>query len=834
MLSLLTLVGAFSMDQDEQSESLGVWFDRNRDSLLDSFLGTQGVAELRDWQAAFLDQPLEMQVNSLLQLPPGAGKTLLAQWIMLEQLAAYPAGRIIFAVPLRVLAVQLTSDVAKVLAMFNDAAGTDFKVSLAEGPGAVVNLITNNVIVATYEHAAGELRKDPTQATQKRFVSLVVVDEVHNIAKGDRGMIIDDILFFATLRAQQNAARWQARYAQRYPGAEPPEPPNRPAVLGMSGTLPDWVCSRLVESYTDMFRTVYTPDNLGISQAAKPKAARLLLPAPKFGIAETVLLVRDFVRALLLERFEKPPSEWRRLVVFLSSVAEAELAFAFMSTDPEILRAVDSLAETGQYDAPQIKLVNSTKALAKKFNDNHKGEQLQVTAKGPELAHRLMAGGVYIHHAQLAGERKTETNGGWSDRIQAQLAHKDFVAVFSTSTLSVGINLNSTQLGVLGPNTMWTIDQAEQMIGRVGRVDRDTSRSFVCIVDSPLYEAPGVSSICVPDTWFVPRLAAALEFTANGIRDGLPSQANLDIRGFFRPSDCANLYIPDRPGCGVLPLAVRWGLLDEGGITRLAKFALDLCKQDLKSLPATVQLLQTARSTQADNEANNPNPKPRLSWTMVLLWAVLVCRLPGSWAKAFSKANEAKLSETSFLPPVPRSSTLARSLVGSYGDAHEAYPGDPGTAGASNADKVLGFFSHLFWCLALRPSAWYTGDPADLLDYSLGVAVFLNNLVVDIHSLVSASLDLGVSVETVVRAFTKARDFLRETCVSYRGGPPVAATWGLTAEVSDADTASYSATMHSAFSALLLDTAGWATDEQPEARPAARPRLGSQPSYQPR
>lgn len=50
-----------------------------------------------------------------------------------------------------------------------------------------------------------------------------------------------------------------------------------------------------------------------------------------------------------------------------------------------------------------------------------------------------------------------------------------------SSTLSVGINLNSTQISILDPNTMWTIDQAEHMIGRVGHVDADGERCFVVI-----------------------------------------------------------------------------------------------------------------------------------------------------------------------------------------------------------------------------------------------------------------------------------------------------------------------------------------------------------------
>lgn len=775
------------------------WFASHRNEVMAEFLRIQRVPALRAWQQAFVERPLEEQVNSIIQLPPGAGKTLLAQWVMIEQLAAYPAGRVVFAVPLRVLAKQLTDDVAAVLGMLNDLAGVRFRVQLAEGPGATVNLISNNVLVCTYEHAVGELRKDPQQAEQKRFVSLVIVDEIHNIAKGDRGMVIDDVLFFSQMR--RNADRR-----------------HRPAVLGMSGTLPDWVCSRLVDSYPDMFRMVYTPELLGIEQQDRPKAARLMLPANKFRLQETVLLVRDIVKGLLAERIENPdtPEDWRRLVVFMSSVAEAETAFVMVASDPEIPAMLARLAETRRYVHPVIKLVNSLSTLQEKFNGKNKNYDLPLAdpgTKAADIAQALMRAGVYIHHAQLTGEREHEAEGervpGWSDQIQEQLAAKDFVAVFSTSTLSVGINLNSTQIGVLGPNSLWTIDQAEQMIGRVGRVDRDAARSFVLVVDSVLYRAPGVASIMTPDTWFVPRIAAAIDFLAaaqrraaeNGKPD--PVTGNLDIRGFFRPADAAAISVPDAPASGLLPLARAWGLVDKRGITRLADIGLTLCKQDLKSLPATVFLLQI----------------PGIRWTTVLLWAMLMCRLPQRWDRLFANECGESLCNTSMMPRVPRDQAAATKLIHLYGDAHESHQGDDATPGRANAARVIEFFRHLFWAMAAFPGAWFTKDPADLVDYAVGLASFLNAVTQDVTPLVRAGQELSMhgadmDLQSVLNAFDKATTFAVGFAIGYRGGPHPAAQLRLTKpdpERDDEIQAAYSATMRKAYQDLSLDTDHWIT-----------------------
>lgn len=710
-----------------------------REGLLNSFLSYQKVEKLRDWQAEFLSRPLEEQTNSILQLPPGAGKTLLAQWILLEQLAAYPAGRVLFAVPLRVLARQLFVDLSSVLSLVANYTGQQvpFKVQLAEGPGAVVNLIANNVVVCTYEHAAGELKKNPREAKEgRRFVSLVVVDEIHNIAKADRGMVVDDVLFFSQLRADTDRR-------------------HIPAVLGMSGTLPTWVVSRLVGAYPELFRNVYTPAVLGIAQEAKARAKRILLDPAKFDTQTTLVLCRDLVKSLLRERLEKPQAEWRRLVVFMSSVAEAELGFALCSTDRELTQLAKANRQTNRYKAPKVKLLNSLRALAGRFSP-----ELEFS-ENPDLPQLLESSGIYLHHAQLRGQRENPTTGqeGWSDAIQDQLAHGDFVAVFCTSTLSVGINLNSTQVGVLGPNTMWSIDQAEQMIGRVGRVDRDAARSFVCIVDSPLYSAPGVSSVFAPLGWFVPRFAAALSFLSGCP----PVPVNFDLRGFFSPSGAPPLSLPSPPGSGVLPLALSLGLLSpSGGVSPCAVAALALCKQDQRALPATLYLISL----------EEPSP------SLVLLWGLLCVRPPGSWEKLFSKQAEQKLSQTSSQPNQPKDRKQAAELVALYGDFHESYPGDPQVVGRANTAQFLVFFSHLFWCVGLFPSSWYSGDPLGLFDLVVSLAGFLSSVWEDRGVLVDLSRSSGFLPSGFLGSLEAALDYLA-SFACYSGGPPVAVEHGI-------------------------------------------------------
>ena len=660
----------------------------------------------RPWQVQFLQKPFAARVGCILQLPPGAGKTLLAQWVLLEHLLVAPAERVIFAVPLRTLAKQLHDDVQRTLAVFNALHPKGgFSVGLAEGPGARVDLDANAVVVATYEHAAGELRRAP-QANGPE-IGLLVVDEIHNIAKADRGPVIDDLLFFAHTRTKCG-----------FPCG----------VLGMSGTLEGWVSERLLESYTSggkpLFEKIHTPEALGIPEKSSGNAARrLTLPQGKFGFTETCVLARNIVKDLLDQRLDYiagrvSREQLTRCVAFFSSVSETEAAFLAVLTDPEVCEKIAEIHRSelaAEYAAPAVKLAHEPAQLfARLFGQATvapKELELKDPQMGSNMVFNLNKAGVYLHHAQLKGQRATDHQKSWQDELQEQLGDPsgDFVAVFCTSTLSVGVNLNSTQLGLLGPNTMWSIDQAEQMIGRVGRVNRDAQRSVVLIVDSPKYTAPGCDSLCIPAEWFVPRLVATLEF-AGQFPGGFAGQ-NLEIRGFFRPAGAPGMQIPDTPGgTGVLKVAIAWNLIDKDtkALSETAADAIAMCKQDLKSLPCTDYLL------------NHPDVG---TMPVVVLWALLIARLPGKWNDP--KIQPSAVDDNS--PFLTAETPGVRELIELYGHSHAKFPGDTETPGRATIAQVLSYANRFLWCAGAQPHLWPYSDPIDLIDLAGQLHELLDN-----------------------------------------------------------------------------------------------------------
>lgn len=102
------------------------------------------------------------------------------------------------------------------------------------------------------------------------------------------------------------------------------------------------------------------------------------------------------------------------MVVFVSLVAEAELAFLFVSTDEEILDFIQEQSKPNietvevRYVAPKIKLVNSIEALNASYSRKGEGRlPIEKGAKANNIARFLESGEVYLHHAQVTGARTT-------------------------------------------------------------------------------------------------------------------------------------------------------------------------------------------------------------------------------------------------------------------------------------------------------------------------------------------------------------------------------------------------------------------------------------------
>ena len=718
------------------------------------FLQNHGIADsskLRPWQQAYLNLPLEKLTGAILELPPGAGKTITSIWVIIIYLLKFWGKRVIFAVPLRMLAKQQALDIQRDLDLINEHFGltdrTALKVAVAEGPGARVDLINNSVIVATYEHAGGELRRNPEvvePAQARRWISLVIVDEIHEVAK-DRGLAVDDVLYFSKLRVY---SRTHGTERSRFPH-----------VIGMSGTLVPWQQARLLGAYeTSIFPNgVYSLENLAcLAGASCPSeriqsagAKRVFLKLDKQP-AGYIPILREILSRVCSARDDGAEI---RLVVFLDTVRSVELAYYAMSTSTEIIK-------NRRYPVAPIGLKTSGSEL----NGMLKDTGLRSFRKVKEAIRCLQQSGIYIHHAQL----KDSPDSSGKDLIEAQLGGrgevegcpKDFVAVFSTSTLAVGINLAPTQVGFLGPNTLWTVDKAEQMIGRVGRSPQDVGRSVVFVTESVKYLAPGISAVFAPTEWFAARMLSAMEFGAAGRIKALKSEggeielyeANLDIRGFLSPSTAGELSVADIPANGLIPLARSWGLLDENlDIKQEARAALILSRMDPRNLPVTMDLVEA--------------PSKYLSWRVILLWSLLLVGYPTGWERFFkNKQIGIQVPQTNFLL-TDEDILIGSRLLTVYGQTHEEYPGDEKIPSSKTFEGATLLWSNLVWALGVDGSAWVFGGTLELIDLLMKLISFVRNLKEDINPFYQVAPD---NLVRLVDEISVTLRFLKASAVLFK------------------------------------------------------------------
>lgn len=139
----------------------------------------------------------------VLQMPTSAGKTLLAEFSILQTLDAFPEhSRVVYVVPTRALATQARRTISRDLGPIGvkcSAAGAAFEEDPFE-----LNLLaeTDGVVVSTPEKLDLLLRSHPEWFSDVR---LIVVDEAHLLGDGERGSRLE--LLLANLRREAPEAR---------------------------------------------------------------------------------------------------------------------------------------------------------------------------------------------------------------------------------------------------------------------------------------------------------------------------------------------------------------------------------------------------------------------------------------------------------------------------------------------------------------------------------------------------------------------------------------------------------------------------------------------------
>ncbi|MDN7726281.1 DEAD/DEAH box helicase [Burkholderia gladioli] len=145
------------------------------------------------------------QVAVVLQMPTSAGKTLLAEFAILQAFEAYKdSTRVVYIAPTRALCTQTYRTLA------SDLSGLGIQVQLAssafeEDPfeSSLISEIKSGVVVSTPEKIDLLLRAQPEWFNS---VKLVVVDEAHLLSDNERGVRLE--LLLANLRREQSTVRF--------------------------------------------------------------------------------------------------------------------------------------------------------------------------------------------------------------------------------------------------------------------------------------------------------------------------------------------------------------------------------------------------------------------------------------------------------------------------------------------------------------------------------------------------------------------------------------------------------------------------------------------------
>ena len=139
----------------------------------------------------------------LVQMPTSSGKTLLAEFLIIQSKALLPKATVVYVVPTRALVNQVTRDLRSdlgPLGMEIEQAVPAYELDPAE---TAMLSDAPDVLVSTPEKLSLLVRRGHPAVEN---LGLIVVDEAHNLADGERGARLE--LLLATIRRDRPGARY--------------------------------------------------------------------------------------------------------------------------------------------------------------------------------------------------------------------------------------------------------------------------------------------------------------------------------------------------------------------------------------------------------------------------------------------------------------------------------------------------------------------------------------------------------------------------------------------------------------------------------------------------
>lgn len=141
----------------------------------------------------------------LVEMPTSAGKTLLAKFAIIQTKALVPEGTIVYIVPTRALANQVTFDLRSDFKGLEPSIKVEMTVPAYELDPIENSFLQNppDILVTTPEKLDLLIRKEHLSV---KNISMIIADEAHNIQESGRGPRLE--LLLGTLKRERPAARF--------------------------------------------------------------------------------------------------------------------------------------------------------------------------------------------------------------------------------------------------------------------------------------------------------------------------------------------------------------------------------------------------------------------------------------------------------------------------------------------------------------------------------------------------------------------------------------------------------------------------------------------------
>ena len=395
-------------------------------------LGSNKMIDLLHSQQKAIDNNLLDPASSVtvVQMPTSAGKTLLAEFNILQTKALNSSAKIIYVVPTRALINQVLNDLRE------DFEGLGLSVEKSSGateidPSEDLFLQTDiDVLVVTPEKLDLLVRKKHPVAED---VSLIIVDEAHNIRDGQRGAKLE--LLLSILKREKPNARFMLLS---------PFLPN-------AGMLKEWLADG--KNAISPIKVDWKPSDkifLGVKEKRNKTqqgfelevlpSAHSLGNSEKILVQNTVSVDSTGTKERLFEFSSKYFATARNSVLYLcygKKTADNKARFLFENINAE--------RKSEQLD------------LAIKFIDEEMGEKTALS--------QVLKKGIAIHHAGLTDDVRM--------LVEHLIRKNEIQHICATSTVAQGINFpistvyfDDTRKGNQGH---LSVNEFQNIAGRAGR-----------------------------------------------------------------------------------------------------------------------------------------------------------------------------------------------------------------------------------------------------------------------------------------------------------------------------------------------------------------------------